>query len=208
MPTGHRPPEHSPDALQHPPRRLPLVVPQRRDHREHCARVDLGNGPIHQRRRVVPEARPPLRLALAAVAPVGRLQRQHRLDALPEARHAPRPGPDPRIATVAGDPEIRHRPAPRFRERGNSPPHRPEAKIGPLPPHREPLHKALAELRLAGLRLVRLHVEIQPRRAIIAVPSGPVDRLNEFRRQYHPVPHRVPTNGTVSRRILTDRHGR
>lgn len=95
MSIGHGPPEHRADALKHPPpRRLALVVPNRPHHREHVMRGNVGYRLAHQRHRVGVEARPPLFFRLAAVAPVGPLQREHRFDALGEGGggRAGRPG--------------------------------------------------------------------------------------------------------------------
>ena len=63
---------------------LALVVPNRPHHREHGMRGNVGYRLAHQRHRVGVEARPPLFFRLAAVAPVGPLQREHRFDALGE----------------------------------------------------------------------------------------------------------------------------
>ena len=132
MSIGHGPPEHRADALKHPPpRRLALVVPNRPHHREHVMRGNVGYRLAHQRHRVGVEARPPLFFRLAAVAPVGPLQREHRFDALGEGGGDVPAGPECRgVDAPPCQPVILPGDLPSLGERGPS--HGPDPNI-PLP---------------------------------------------------------------------------
>ena len=90
---------HRADALAHPPHGFVFGVPVRDQDGHHVHGGDLVDpSPAESRHGVVPEARPPLLLALARVLPAFAMDADHGVDRLGEGRHVRPPFERDRIA--------------------------------------------------------------------------------------------------------------